>query len=234
MALHFLSMFVLGLGSAFHCSIMCGPLSGLALKKFESEPEKIAIYHLSRIAAYLLLGWLVSLAGITLLKSAGIIHHQRALAWASAAIMIMLAIVPVIRLKAERAGYSFLKPVLESLMQSHRNLREQSPNSSLVVLGFMHGLIPCGMVYGALFLALSSGTWYYALASMFYFGLATSGVLILGQVLINRLPKKFKAFNSQWLMAAVSLILVWRLVYHSHLPEVHKPLSPGNSVECRK
>lgn len=227
-------MFVLGLGSAFHCMVMCGPLSQVALGNQAKSVEKLLVYHGFRILAYLLLAYLSSIFGIIVFKALGINHHQKALTWASAIVLMVLALIPFLRKKTEKWGYGALKPILNSLMHQHLNIRKQSPNLALGIMGFMHGLIPCGLVYGALFLAISAGSLLEAIGSMLYFGLATSAVLILGNTIVAFIPRKIKFFNSQWLMAAVSLVLVWRLVYHSHLPENAKPHSPGASIECRK
>jgi uncharacterized protein len=157
----------LGLLGSLHCAAMCGPLM-LALPFAPGGAGRFiagrVVYQLGRIATYALLGGLAGIIGRSILL-AGL---QR---WLSIALGVAILLgflaskkisvaAPVVRLVAN------LKSAMSAQLQ-RRSFR------SLLLLGLLNGLLPCGLVYVALAGAVSSGSLLDGLVYMTLFGLGT-------------------------------------------------------------
>jgi sulfite exporter TauE/SafE len=165
--------FLLGLAGSAHCAGMCGPLA-LALPAVGASRGRFfagrAAYNLGRLLTYSLLGAIFGLVGQTLLL-AGV---QR---WVS----IALGAALLMGLFSSRQ-LGLLKPVakLVDRLKGHMGaLLRQRSLVSLLVLGTLNGLLPCGLVYVACAGATAtnhpaSGAEYMAL-----FGLGTVPMLLV-------------------------------------------------------
>lgn len=162
--------FLLGLIGSAHCAGMCGPLA-LALPRSARARFVLGrvLYNLGRIVTYLLMGAFFGLLG-----------HGFALAglqrWVSlvlgAAILVGLFLsprfantLPVTRL------VGWLKSALGRLFQSQEL-------TSLLAIGLLNGLLPCGLVYIALAAAATTGSLMNGLEYMFAFGLGTVPMML--------------------------------------------------------
>ncbi len=162
----------LGLLGSLHCAAMCGPLM-LALPAPPGGAGRFLagriFYQLGRVATYCLLGVVAGLIG----KSIFLAGLQR---WLSIALglailagfllskKIVLA-APVVRLVAR----------LKSAMSAQ--LRQRGFRS-LILLGMLNGLLPCGLVYVALAGAVSRGSLLNGIAYMALFGLGTMPTML--------------------------------------------------------
>ena len=152
--------FLLRLVGSLHCAGMCGPLV-LALPMTggsgASGPWGRVVYHIGRISTYALLGAVFGLLGETL----GLAGLQR---WVSlgagAAILIGLVASSRLALKAPAfQAVGCLKSAFSSLL--HRRTF-----ASLLLLGGINGLLPCGLVYAACAGAIASGGFFSAVEYM--------------------------------------------------------------------
>ncbi len=166
-----LSAMLLGLVSSLHCIAMCGPIA-MMLRVDHHHPEKKAIqimaYHLGRISSYSLLGLLFGLLGRGLYL-AGI---QQRLSIIAGIIMILIAVLP------ERifSKYNLSGPVFRIVAKTKTlmGLHLGNPSfSSLYMVGILNGLLPCAMVYAALFGALATQQVLYGTVYMALFGIGT-------------------------------------------------------------
>ncbi len=164
--------FALGLLGSLHCAAMCGPLM-LALPVPPGGPARFVagriIYQLGRVAAYCLLGGVAGLVG----KSIFLAGLQRSLSIGLGVAILLGFLIskkvslsaPVVRLVAA------LKAAMSSQLQ-RRSLR------SLVLLGGLNGLLPCGLVYVAMAGAVARGTLRDAIFFMAWFGLGTMPAML--------------------------------------------------------
>jgi hypothetical protein len=151
---------------------MCGPLM-LALPVPPGGPARFVagriIYQLGRVAAYCLLGGVAGLVG----KSIFLAGLQRSLSIGLGVAILLGFLIskkvslsaPVVRLVAA------LKAAMSSQLQ-RRSLR------SLVLLGGLNGLLPCGLVYVAMAGAVARGTLRDAIFFMAWFGLGTMPAML--------------------------------------------------------
>lgn len=163
---------VLGLIGSLHCAGMCGPLAlalpGSGQLTCGFVAGRLA-YNLGRIITYCLLGVVFGLLGRTLVL-AGI---QR---WVSVALGIILLLgLFSSRKLALRGPVSALINGLKARMGhlwAHRSF------SSLLLLGSLNGLLPCGLVYVACAGAVASGGLGSGIEYMAGFGLGTVPMML--------------------------------------------------------
>jgi sulfite exporter TauE/SafE len=151
---------------------MCGPLM-LALPVPPGGSGRFLagriVYQLGRIGTYALLGVLAGLVG----KSIFFIGLQR---WLTIALGIAVLFGFLLSKKIALAGPVIrLVGRLKAVMG--KQLRQRSVRS-LVLLGMLNGLLPCGLVYVAMAGAISRGTILSAVAYMAAFGLGTMPTML--------------------------------------------------------
>jgi len=164
------SAFILGLISSFHCIGMCGPIA-VMLPLGQSRPLKklfqIATYHIGRITAYATFGLIFGMIG----KGLHLAGMQQSLSIFAGITMIVVIIFPRLF-----AGAEFSKPIFNIVSKVKAALGNQFKNGtfkSLFLIGLLNGFLPCGMVYAALFGAISMGSAMQGILYMALFGLGT-------------------------------------------------------------
>jgi sulfite exporter TauE/SafE len=162
---------VFGLISSLHCIGMCGPIAMMLPVQHNNPTKKAAqllVYHLGRLTAYGLLGIAFGLLGRGLYL-AGL---QQNLSIIAGVVMIVIAIT------SERtlARYNFSKPINKAIAKVKQLLGKQFSRKTLDAffsIGFLNGLLPCGLVYAALFGALAMQHNLLGSVYMLLFGLGT-------------------------------------------------------------
>ena len=160
-----------GLISSLHCIGMCGPIA-MMLPVDHKNPTKKALqiltYHLGRLTAYGLLGLAFGLLGEGLF----IAGFQQNISITVGILMIIIAIVP----EKVFAQYNFSKPiykVISSIKSSLGNQFKRKTFDALFSIGFLNGLLPCGLVYAALFGAIAMQNEVLGVAYMLLYGIGT-------------------------------------------------------------
>jgi len=153
--------------------------NGLALQAKNKWLTALNImqYHLGRVITYAILGGLIGLLGRGLFL-AGL---QRSFSIGAG---ILLLIMAVFSLKASSSLVSI--PVVnraffwvKSMMG--RLLKNKSP-SSILYIGMLNGLLPCGLVYMAIVGAVSTGAVIKGMGYMALFGLGTVPLVLVASV----------------------------------------------------
>ncbi len=145
-----------GLLGSLHCMGMCGPL---VLAFPQSSGKQALLYHSARILAYAFLGALTGSIGMGI-NWAG---WQQTLSIVSGVLIVLFAL-GLLRKKAPIPGF---------VSRTFQKLAGKNNAGSSLSLGFVNGLLPCGMVYVAMAGALSSGTTWEGALYMLLFGLGT-------------------------------------------------------------
>ena len=162
---------IFGLISSLHCIGMCGPIA-MMLPVDHKNPSKkalqVLIYHLGRLTSYGILGLAFGLLGRGFYM-AGI---QQQLSIAVGVGMIVLAVVP----EKILANYNFSKPVYRLITRIKSSLgaqfKRKTPDAFFTI-GLFNGLLPCGLVYAALFGAIAMQNVTLGIAYMILYGLGT-------------------------------------------------------------
>lgn len=166
-----ISALVLGLLGSFHCIGMCGPIAFMLPVERNNNQKKIfqiAIYHLGRIMAYVIMGVLFGLLG----KSLNFFGIQQQLSIIIGVFMIVIILMP----SSITNRYAVTKPLYKIVMtvknKLGKELKKKTPDT-FITIGFLNGFLPCGLVYmGILGTIAMSDTWKGALY-MLLFGLGT-------------------------------------------------------------
>jgi sulfite exporter TauE/SafE len=170
--------FLMGLIGSVHCIGMCGPLVMALPISHQSSLQKwvsILLYHFGKISSYTLLGVLLGLFG----SSLPLFGVQENLSIVIGSIMLLYVLyVFVIKSKW---GIPFLKSnILYTLIIKKMGALFKSKNSSsFYLIGFLNGLLPCGMVYVALTSAIATQSVLQGGMIMAFFGLGTMPALIM-------------------------------------------------------
>jgi len=169
--------FIFGLISSLHCIGMCGPIA-MMLPVDHNNPTRKAIqictYHLGRLTAYASLGLIFGILGKGFYM-AGIQQHISIIV---GVLMIVIAVVP------ERifAKYNFSKPIYKIISNLKSSLGKQFKKKTfdaLFSIGFLNGLLPCGLVYAALFGAIAMQNVGLGMTYMVLYGLGTVPMMSL-------------------------------------------------------
>jgi sulfite exporter TauE/SafE len=168
----FYTAFILGLVGSLHCAGMCGPLA-LALPATGSTRLTYlggrAAYNLGRIVTYCLLGLVFGLLGRTL-ALAGV---QR---WTSIALGVTL--LAGLFSSRKLVLWSPVAALVENLKCRMSALLRRRFLSSLALLGFLNGLLPCGLVYAACAGAVTTSGTLAGAQYMAAFGLGTVPMML--------------------------------------------------------
>jgi sulfite exporter TauE/SafE len=163
--------FIFGLISSLHCIGMCGPIAMMLPVDRNNSVKKVTqimTYHMGRLTAYAMIGFLFGLLGKGLFL-AGI---QQELSLFIGIMMILIIAIPE-RIFAE---YNFSKPLYRIISYVKTALGSQFKNrsySSLFTIGLLNGFLPCGLVYIALFGAIAMQSVSLGIFYMILFGLGT-------------------------------------------------------------
>lgn len=166
-----ISALIFGLLGSFHCIGMCGPIAFMLPVSRDHKVKKILqifLYHGGRLFAYSLIGLAFGLLG----RSLHLFGFQQHLSILTGALMIILILIP--HNKFQRYNLSgpmmiFIARIRSSLGAA---LKKKSPDTFLAI-GFLNGLLPCGLVYMAVLGAMATGSIYQGSLYMSVFGLGT-------------------------------------------------------------
>ena len=201
----FWSAFVFGFLGSFHCVGMCGPIV-LAVPA-KSWYAKI-LYNLGRTITYALMGILVGLVG----EGFYLVGWQQLLSVAVGAAMLLI----VLFTKYKHFDLPMHGLFNKLFLYSKGKLAPLFKSKSAVApffIGLINGLLPCGLVYAALFAAMSMGGVIESASYMALFGLGTAPLLISVAVFGNILSPALRTrFNKSvpYFLGLVAILLILR------------------------
>ena len=201
-----------GLFGSAHCLGMCGGLSGLfamhsGARSTASQPLLAITYNLGRIASYAILGALSAYAGQEMTDVLpGFAVPIRLMAGFVIVLMgIQIAFGWQLLAPVERAG-SYLWRLVSPLTK--HVLPVTSPPKALA-LGLLWGLLPCGLVYSMLLVAMAGSNPLHGATVMVAFGFGTMPAMLvtgLSAASLNRmLSNKRRALVAGVLLVAIGI-----------------------------
>lgn len=193
---------IFGLLGSFHCVGMCGPIAFL-LPVDRNNPVKrvlqIASYHAGRLFTYATIGLLFGFLG-SRLQLFGI---QQQLSIAIGVLMILAILLPN-RMVSTYLGTQFLYKWIGKLKSALGNALKGKSIDRFFTIGFLNGLLPCGLVYMAVFGSVAAGGAWEGSLYMVFFGLGTIPLMTTATYLGNFL----KAGLRQRLLKAIPVVVV--------------------------
>ncbi len=167
------SAFVLGLLGSLHCAAMCGPLMlGLTARRYSLFSH--LVHHLGRWIGYIAL----ALFFYFLVSPLEVFQLQQYIGLVSGVLLVLYAL---------KSHIKPLSAVIEAVTQkiSKVMLKINPGRNGSIVLGFLNGLLPCGLSFGAAILSVNAGSALNASFYMLLFGLGTLPILLV----ISYLPQ---------------------------------------------
>ena len=216
--------FIAGILGSIHCMSMCGGiacsagyLDGKDADKRPSNEHEIKFvkkksspflntlkFNFGRILSYSLLGALFASVGhhiIHLSDSRSILSYFR---YFSALLIALIGFKYLFGLQIidqlEKGGYR-----IWSWLKTKFNINNYLSSSSLIPLGMVWGLLPCGLIYTMLISASSAGSVWGGSLIMFAFGLGTLPAMLS----VSSIAKTLKeSANNRWLKTVFGLSLL--------------------------
>jgi len=183
------SAVLFGLIGSFHCVGMCGPIAFMIPIDRQRKVRGIwqtTLYHGGRVFSYSLIGALFGLLG----KGFYFFGLQQQISIAVGLVMILSILAPKLfsRFSITKPIFRFTNRIKNALGQSLK----KKESSTFFTIGFLNGLLPCGLVYMAMIASLTSTSVWEGMLYMALFGLGTvplmTAMVILGNLTgyINR------------------------------------------------
>lgn len=165
-----LSALIFGLIGSFHCMGMCGPIAFMLPVDRTNKVKQffqLSSYHLGRLFTYSLIGLLFGLLG----KGFYFFGFQQQLSIIVGVLMILTIVLP-----KTFQGLAIAKPITRLIIKVKSALGKElknKRNDTFFTIGFLNGFLPCGLVYMAVFGALTTSNALQGSLYMFLFGLGT-------------------------------------------------------------
>jgi hypothetical protein len=189
--MYIISAIVLGLMGSFHCVGMCGPIA-LALplnnSNWFTRIFGSLLYNFGRAITYALMGAVFGILGEGLQLGG----FQRWISVIMGSVMVLAVVFPAL-FKGSGKLDKYLYGYNARLKKRFGVLFNQRSYSSLLIIGLLNGLLPCGLVYMALAGAIATGGVASGALFMFIFGLGTLPMLLLLSLAGNVVTGSFKS-----------------------------------------
>lgn len=206
---------LMGFFGSPHCLGMCGGLVtafGLSMK--DASPAKrrglVATYHLGRLLSYAFLGLMAGLIGTTVLEPLMIGNSMPRILLGLVLVLVGVTMLGAPFLtKLERFGmrfWQFLGPLRQKVFPLTTFPRA-------LTAGLLWGFLPCGLVYGALLIAVVAHNPLGGAALMFVFGLGTVPMLVATHETVNWMRDKIGRFRLRQLNGVVMVLSGMAVVF---------------------
>ncbi|ATQ83488.1 sulfite exporter TauE/SafE family protein [Moraxella osloensis] len=233
----FLAAFSMGLFGSPHCLGMCGGIVtafGLSMQHVSDSKKNglILTYHLGRLISYALLGLIASLVGVAIFQS---IMSNSAPRIVLGAVLVLIGLamlgLPLFN-ELEKFGMRFW----QSLAPLRKKVFPIDSFGKALFAGLLWGFLPCGLVYGALMMAIAGNNIATGAALMFVFGLGTMPMLIATQKTVGMLQSSIKNFRLRqingviMMLSGLAVIFIPMMMHHNHNHGSHNQGSHSHSM----
>ena len=219
----FLAAFSMGLFGSPHCLGMCGGIVtafGLSMQHVSDSKKNglILTYHLGRLISYSLLGLIASVVGVAIFQS---IMSNSAPRIVLGVVLVLIGLamlgLPLFN-QLEKFGMRFW----QSLAPLRKKVFPIDSFGKALFAGLLWGFLPCGLVYGALMMAIAGNNIATGAALMFVFGLGTMPMLIATQKTVGMLQSSIKNFRLRqingviMMLSGLAVIFIPMMMHHNH------------------
>lgn len=197
-----ITAFLLGFIGSAHCIGMCGGIATLVVTSASpSRWHALLEYQVGRISVYVLLGTGAGVFAAVFDWTSSLLDAQRVLSTLAGLMVVLMGLHiagwipdPLKRITPLWARWTRIQSIL-------RGPKRVSNRWRSVLIGIGNGFLPCGMVYGALALAVVAGNIGLAVMTMLAFGLGTVPAMFFAPALMRMLIVR-------WRQHAVSVVAV--------------------------
>lgn len=170
--------FFMGLLGSVHCIGMCGPLvMALPISQMNPVQKVLAtiLYHIGKITTYGLLGVVVGVFG----KQIPFYNVQQHLSIVIGSLMLVYVLWVFYLHPKRKLGFLKIDWLQKPIIAALGKLFKQNNVGSFLLIGFLNGLLPCGMIYLALGSAWANQSALQSGLFMVLFGLGTLPALLM-------------------------------------------------------
>ena len=232
----FLAAFSMGLFGSPHCLGMCGGIVtafGLSMQHVSDSKKNglILTYHFGRLISYSLLGLIASFVGVAIFQS---IMSNSAPRIVLGAVLVLIGLamlgLPLFN-QLEKVGMRFW----QSLAPIRKKVFPIDSFGKALFAGLLWGFLPCGLVYGALMMAIAGNNITTGAALMFVFGLGTMPMLIATQKTVGMLQSSIKNFRLRqingviMMLSGLAVIFIPMMMHHNHSQGSHSQSSHSHA-----
>jgi sulfite exporter TauE/SafE len=203
--------FILGLFGSFHCVGMCGAIAlsvPMDLTTRLSLLRDALLYNIGRILTYTLLGLLAGYFGRAFFSSG----YQQWLSVELGVLMLILYFTPK-KITDKVARSLGLEAYTSQIRRGFSALLNRPGAISMLSIGLLNGLLPCGFVYMAIAGSILQSTPLEGAQFMSMFGLGTAPMMLatgISQVFVTiRIRNKIKQLKP-YLMVIVAVLFILR------------------------
>jgi len=227
------SALVMGLVGQVHCATMCSGVAAVACGGARHDAGRVGLVHLGRLTAYAAQGALFAMLGAWIAQAAPLHDAQLVIRVVAGCVLVAAGL----QLAGIAAPLGRLERWTSGPMRRATGWIGRSSGVGRVGdfgRGLAWGLLPCGLVQGALAFALASGTPLTGALVMLAFGAGTLPVLLVvgrlarGVLSLSRHPKIRRAAGALILLSgAAQIALVALDVGVLRLGEAERPCCAG-------
>lgn len=218
-----LAAFSAGFFGSPHCLGMCGGIVtafGLSMQNV-SEGKKNALiltYHLGRLISYSLLGLIAGFLGMAIFQP---LMGNSVPRIALGAVLVLIGLsmlgLPFFN-QLEKVGMKFW----QTLAPIRKKVFPIDSFGKALFAGLLWGFLPCGLVYGALMMAVAAHDVASGAVMMFVFGLGTMPMLIATQKTVGILRQSIHKFKLRQIngviliLSGLAVAFIPSLMHHNH------------------
>ncbi len=226
-----LTALIMGLAGSLHCAGMCSPLAMTITNMTSPAISNRLLYNAGRITTYGILGAIITTVGLIL----PLPKVQNILSILLGIILLVMGITGVTGVRIPLITTAIIK-FTALLKKIFSGFIQQKHPGSLLLLGALNGLLPCGLTFLALTFCITLTTPFEGFLYMLLFGAGTLPVM-LGLISVFQFFTKKSNLNikrvTTCLLILSGILLVAR-VFFVHLPEGHStPQGIVDIVLCR-
>lgn len=206
------SAIIMGLMGAGHCATMCGPITLALVTRTPERPRQPLVSHFGRISVYSLLGAMVaafSAAATSFLRS-------EVLQTAWLLLPNLLLLLSALYLMGFQQAYAPVESAGRRVWRGLDGARAWASSQSGLggdfIRGALWGMLPCGMIYSALGLAVLAANPLDGALVMAAFGASTLPVLLALGMLSQTAVKRLRTTQTRrWLGVMLLLLVAWNM-----------------------
>lgn len=222
----------MGAIGSLHCVGMCGPIAMSLPAVNQSPASRFAgtlLYNAGRVFTYALLGAILGAVGYSFV----LLGFQRWLTISAGILMLIFLLLPNKFKKGDRS-VKMLAPLRKKIAAMYSEPRF----SSLFAIGVLNGLLPCGLVYASLAVAVAGGNIFSSSLFMAAFGAGTLPMMWMVAFFAGSFKLSFRLSIRKaypyivFVMACIMILRGLNLGIPFISPELHNGHSPAAVVQC--
>lgn len=220
---------ILGLAGSLHCVLMCSPLA-LAVTAGKKQLVRKILYNGGRILTYGILGGLFAYFGKAIVVSG----FQLTLTVVIGAVLVLMGISGITGLKIPLVSQT-LAWLSSLIKRSFGYFLQRKTSVSVLFLGMVNGLLPCGVTYLALTYCLTLAGPLDGFNFMMWFGLGTLPSMLGLTSVLALLIRRYNlnsALITRYSYIFLGVLIVVRLFITKH-HEIDHAISGGLILICQ-